>query len=83
MVKSKKTNTSKKNKRYLNKSNRKSQKRKRKYITKRIQKSKQSGGKWASWEGASTMNHPLANLVYNRFVRAPFLTEMGDLSPYN
>lgn len=85
MVKAKKRtlNVSKKNKRNLNKSNRKNQKRRRKNITKRIQKPKQSGGKWGSWEGANTMNHPLANIVYNRFVRAPFLTEMGDLSPYN
>ena len=82
MVKAKKRtlNVSKKNKRNLNKSNRKNQ---RKNRTRRRQKPSQKGGKWASWEGANTMNHPLANLVYNRFVRAPFLTEMGDLSPYN
>lgn len=71
---------------YMSKKNKKSQNRKkkqRKNRTRRRQKPSQKGGKWASWEGANTMNHPLANLAYNRFVRAPFLTEMGDLSPYN
>tara|TARA_B100000886_G_scaffold324981_1_gene270136 strand:- start:1368 stop:1616 length:249 start_codon:yes stop_codon:yes gene_type:complete len=82
MVKAKKRtfNISKKNKRNLNKSNRKNKKRNR---SRRRKNQLQSGGKWGSWEGANTMNHPLANIVYNRFVRAPFLTEMGDLSPYN
>ena len=70
---------------YMSRKNKKSQNRKnqKRNRSRRRKKQSQKGGKWASWEGASTMNHPFANLVYNRFVRAPFLTEMGDLSPYN
>ena len=44
---------------------------------------KQRGGnKWGSWEGASTMNNPFASLFYNRFVRAPYISEMAEISPY-
>ena len=50
---------------------------------KRRQGKSQKGGGWAPWEGASSMNKPFANFVYNRFERVPFLSEMGDLSPYN
>ena len=67
----------------MSKKNKRSQKRRKKNRTKRRQKPRQTGGKWGAWEGASTMNNPFSNIVYNRFVRAPFLSEMGDLSPYN
>ena len=80
MVKARKrsSNMSKKNKSSRNRSKVRNQRRK----TKLRQKPKQKGGQWGSWEGANTMSNPFANIVYNRFVRAPFLTEMGDLSPY-
>jgi hypothetical protein len=62
---------------------------KKKTIKKRISRKrnssrikKQKGGGWASWEGAATMNNVFTPFIYNRFQRAPFLTEMGNLSPY-
>lgn len=75
-VKKNKLNSSKKNKKNIRTKNR------RRNSKKKSKRRLQKGGKWGSWEGASTMNHPFANVLYNRFVRAPFLTEMGDLSPY-
>lgn len=62
---------------------RKNFKRNSKKISKRKKNNKQKGGyKWGSWEGASTMNNRFAPFIYNRFQRVPFLSEMGNLSPY-
>lgn len=62
---------------------RKNLRRNTKRISKKRKNIKQKGGyKWGSWEGASTMNDPLGSLIYNRFQRVPFLSEMGNLNPY-
>ena len=39
---------------------------------------KQIGGQWASWEGNATRNNVFTPFTYNRFQRAPFLSEMGS-----
>mgnify|MGYP003995962827 CR=1 FL=1 len=59
------------------KHNKQSKKKKNKKKTK-----KEKGGReWASWEGSSTMRDPFNFINYNRFYRAPYLSEMLYINP--
>jgi len=40
------------------------------------------GSEWAPWEGSSTMRDPFNFINYNRFYRAPYLSEMLDLNAH-
>lgn len=42
--------------------------------------SQKGGSNWAPWEGSSTTRDPFNFINYNRFYRAPYLSEMLDLN---
>ena len=68
-----KLNLSNKNRKRFTKHKPKPKKTQRQKKTKKTKK--QNGGTWAPWEGVGSVNY-LSNLIYNRFVRAPYLSEM-------
>ena len=73
-----KLNLSNKNrKRFTKHKPKKTQRQKKPKKTKKTTKTKkQNGGTWAPWEGVGSVNNYLSNIIYNRFVRAPYLSEM-------